>query len=60
MARRDQVPPYVISGNETLEEISRLRPRTEAELLGVRGIGPGRLARYGRDILELVKSNPPG
>ena len=60
MARRDQVPVYVISNNETLEEISRLRPRTEAELLGVRGIGPERLARYGRDILELVRSNPPG
>ena len=60
MARRDRVPPYIIAGNETLEEISRLRPRTEAELLEVSGIGPGRLARYGRDILQLVKSNPPG
>ncbi|MDE0187937.1 MAG: ATP-dependent DNA helicase UvrD2 [bacterium] len=58
-ARREQVPAYVISRNETLEEISRLRPRTEAELLGVRGMGPARLARYGRDILELVESNPP-
>ena len=60
MARRDQVPAYVISRNETLEEITRLRPKTEAELLVVRGIGPERLARYGDDILELVKSNPPG
>lgn len=59
MARRDQVPAYVISRNETLKEISRLRPRTEAELLAVPGIGPGRIARYGRDILELVGSNPP-
>ncbi len=59
-ARREQVPAYVISRNETLEEIARLRPETEAERLGVRGIGPGRLARYGRDILELVRSNPPG
>ena len=58
-ARREQVPAYVVSRNETLEEISRLRPRTEAELLGVRGMGPARLARYGRDILELVESNPP-
>jgi len=58
-ARREQVPAYVISRNETLAEISRLRPRTEAELLGVRGMGPARLARYGRDILELVESNPP-
>lgn len=56
-ARREQVPPYVISRNETLEEISRLRPRTEAELLAVHGIGPARLAMYGRDILELVESS---
>ena len=58
MARREQVPPYIISRNETMEEISRLRPTTEAELLQVRGIGPERLARYGKDILELVKSFP--
>ncbi|MDE0132698.1 MAG: ATP-dependent DNA helicase UvrD2 [bacterium] len=58
-ARREQVPAYVVSGNETLEEICRLRPRTEAELLAVHGIGPARLAKYGRDILELVESNPP-
>ena len=59
MARREEVPVYVISRNETLEEISRVRPMTEAELLQVRGIGPERLARYGRDILELVRSSMP-
>ena len=59
MARREKVPVYVISRNETLEEISRVRPMTEAELLQVRGIGPERLARYGRDILDLVRSGMP-
>ena len=54
VARRDGVSAFIVAYNRTLEEIARTRPRTEAELMGVPGIGAQKLAAYGRDILDLV------
>ena len=59
LARRHRLPAYTILNNRTLEEISTIQPNTEAALLGIYGIGPQRLAKYGRDVLELVKAHQP-
>ena len=56
VARRDGVSAFIVAYNRTLEEIARTRPRTKAELMGVPGIGAYKLAAYGQDILDLVRS----
>jgi ATP-dependent DNA helicase RecQ len=48
------VPRYCILGNDTLEELARCRPATHDELLAVKGIGPVKMERYGRTLLEIV------
>ncbi len=57
MARQNQISAYLVLYNRTLEEIVRTRPRTKATLLQISGIGPHKLERYGRDILDLIASH---
>jgi DNA helicase-2/ATP-dependent DNA helicase PcrA len=53
-ARRDGVPPFVVLHDRTVDEIARRRPRTAADLVGISGIGPTKLGRYGAEILEVL------
>ncbi|MEO7141891.1 MAG: HRDC domain-containing protein, partial [Bryobacteraceae bacterium] len=53
-ARRESVPGFVILHDSTLEDLCRLRPRTLAELLAVRGVGERKIQRYGRQILDAL------
>ena len=48
------VPPFVIFHDTTLRELARLKPKTFAELRGVRGIGEKKLAELGPRILERI------
>jgi ATP-dependent DNA helicase RecQ len=57
-ARDDGVPAYVVLTNACLDEVCRRLPGDEAELLEVPGIGPARIERYGRDLLELLRTAP--
>jgi superfamily II DNA helicase RecQ len=56
-AKADKVPAYVIFKDQTLDELSRLRPRTAAELLGISGIGPAKIDRYGDQILAVIEDS---
>ncbi|MGC8481150.1 MAG: HRDC domain-containing protein, partial [Acidimicrobiales bacterium] len=58
-ARNDNVPAYVIAHNAQLEEIATRLPRSEQELLAVKGIGELKLRMYGEDILDIVRSALP-
>ena len=46
LAKREDVPPYVIFSNKTLEALSRYRPTTSEEGLAVSGIGESKAQRY--------------
>ncbi|MBC7771422.1 MAG: HRDC domain-containing protein, partial [Pyrinomonadaceae bacterium] len=48
------VPPFVILGDSTLEEIVRVRPASLETLFCVRGIGNKKLADFGDDLLVVV------
>ncbi len=53
-ARADGVPAYVVLHDSTLGTIAERRPTSRHELMGVPGIGPAKLDRYGDDILAVV------
>jgi DNA helicase-2/ATP-dependent DNA helicase PcrA len=53
-SKADQVPPFVLFHNSTLEEIVQRRPRSIAELAAVPGIGPTKLERYGEEVLAVL------
>jgi ATP-dependent DNA helicase RecQ len=55
-SRNDGVPAYVVATNACLDELCRRLPGDEEELAEVPGMGPARVERYGRDLLELVRA----
>jgi ATP-dependent DNA helicase RecQ len=57
-AARQHLPPYFIFSNDTLAQIARVRPGSPADLLGVEGVGQGKLERYGEAVLSVVGSAP--
>jgi ATP-dependent DNA helicase RecQ len=58
-ARNQQVPAYVVLHNSHLEEIARRRPQSVHQLGTIKGIGLRRAARYGEELLALVRGEEP-
>jgi DNA helicase-2/ATP-dependent DNA helicase PcrA len=54
-ARSDGVPAYVVAPDSLLVEIAEQQPTSIPALRRVKGMGPSRLARYGEEMLEIVK-----
>jgi len=54
LARTQGVPPYVIFHDATLREMALERPRSEAALGGISGVGEAKLERYGEAFLEVI------
>ena len=48
------MPAYVVLHDATLQELAARRPGSEAELAGVKGLGPAKLARYGVELLDVL------
>jgi len=53
-ARAEGVPAYTVFPDRTIEELLARRPRTQAELAGVHGLGPSRIARFGPELLAAL------
>jgi ATP-dependent DNA helicase RecQ len=56
MAKRDDVPPYVIFSNKTLEALTRYQPVTTGEALHIPGIGTAKIQRYAEPFLDAIRS----
>ncbi len=54
LARRDNVPPYIIFSDATLQDMCRLRPKTLDQLLEVKGVGETKLKKYGKEFLACL------
>ena len=54
LAQETGVPAYVILSNDTLLEIAARKPETAAELEQIRGIGPVKLQKYGKGVLDAL------
>lgn len=55
-AFRDRVKPYIIFSDTSLISISNVKPKSNEELLEIRGVGSKKVEAYGADILEIVNS----
>jgi ATP-dependent DNA helicase RecQ len=53
-ASRRGVPAYIIFHDETLGRLAAERPHDRAALAEVKGIGPGKLAAYADDLLDIL------
>ncbi|MFP5069877.1 DNA helicase RecQ [Pseudonocardia nantongensis] len=59
-AKEQGVPAYVIFHDATLREIAARSPGDRAALGTISGIGEGKLARYGDDVLAVVHEGAEG
>jgi ribonuclease D len=55
LARKADRPPFKIFSNEIILECARVKPATPAELEKVRVLPPSQRARFGRDIVRIVR-----
>jgi superfamily II DNA helicase RecQ len=52
-AKRLRVPAYLVMHDRTVTALALARPRNPRELLGIDGIGPAKVERFGEELLRL-------
>lgn len=57
MAKKLNVPPYVIFQDPSLESMATIYPITIDELQNIPGVGAGKAKRYGTEFVEIIKKH---
>jgi len=57
LADERNVPAYVVFSDATLLEMAAAKPKTDAELLAVTGVGPTKLERYGARFISVIRQH---
>ncbi len=55
LADSQGLPPYVIFHDATLREMVAQRPQTLHQFAGIRGVGQGKLAKYGEQFIDALR-----
>ncbi|MCR4822655.1 MAG: RecQ family ATP-dependent DNA helicase [Treponema sp.] len=58
-AEEMNVPPYVIFGDRTMNDIAAKKPRKTEDLYDVMGLGEKKVEKFGQEILRIVEGNIP-
>lgn len=56
-AKKNNVPPYVIFQDHSLEDMANQYPVDINELASIQGVGKGKAKRYGKEFIELIKKH---
>ncbi len=54
LSDRDNIPPYAVFNDATLEEMAREMPTTLSEMLQINGVGFKKLERYAQPFLAVI------
>ena len=57
VAKTQNLPPYVIFQDVSLEQMATMYPITTQELQNIQGVGAGKAKRYGDKFLQLIKTH---
>jgi ATP-dependent DNA helicase RecQ len=55
VAKRRNLPPYVIFQDPSLEEMATVYPTTKEELAKINGVGMGKITKFGQPFLDLIQ-----
>ena len=55
LAQAQNLPPYVIFSDKTLQELAENQPQTPIEFLQIKGVGQNKLEKYGEQFLAVLK-----
>jgi superfamily I DNA/RNA helicase len=53
-SKKEGVPPDIVMKDETINELSEKLPLTLPELQDIKGLGPARIKRFGKELLNIV------
>ncbi len=56
IARKEQVPPYVIFHDRTLREMSARLPVDDNSMLAISGVGEIKMQKYGQLFMDIIRS----
>lgn len=56
IARKEQVPPYLVFADKTLLEMCQYQPLTKEEMLQVSGVGEMKYGKYGKPFIEVIRT----
>ncbi|OOH89690.1 ATP-dependent DNA helicase RecQ [Pasteurellaceae bacterium 15-036681] len=54
IADKENIPPYAVFNDATLQEMAEFMPETESEMLDINGVGERKLERFGPVFLKLI------
>ncbi|HIB37477.1 DNA helicase RecQ [Mesonia sp.] len=54
VAKRKDVPPFVVFQDPSLEDMATKYPVTKDELANIHGVGEGKAKKFGKDFIELI------
>ncbi|MDQ6573812.1 MAG: RQC domain-containing protein, partial [Haemophilus parahaemolyticus] len=57
IADKENIPPYVVFNDATLEEMAQFTPTTKVEMLDINGVGERKLERFGDAFMNLIQSH---
>ena len=57
IADKENIPPYIVFNDATLQEMAEYLPRTEDEMLEINGVGERKLERFGELFLNLINEH---
>ena len=57
IADKENIPPYVVFNDATLEEMAQFTPTTRAEMLDINGVGERKLERFGQAFMQLIEQH---
>ncbi len=55
IAKRKEVPPFVVFQDPSLEDMALKYPITKEELINIHGVGEGKAKKFGKDFIALIK-----
>ena len=56
VARELQTPAYIVFSDATLMAVAESMPTSVEELLGISGIGPVKVERFGEELLAVIRT----
>ncbi|MGF7453893.1 DNA helicase RecQ [Pasteurella bettyae] len=57
IADKENIPPYIVFNDATLQEMALHKPTTRVEMLQINGVGATKLERYGQAFMAIIKEH---
>ena len=57
IADKENIPPYIVFNDETLQEMAQYMPTNNIEMLQINGVGSIKLERFGQPFIKLIQEH---